>query len=169
MTNVVDAGNGIILRVDLSRGTHSTESVEPYVEEYLGGRGIGARILWEKLPAKANPLGPENVLIFSNGPLSGTAAPSSSRVDVTAKSPLNNYHAVTNFGGFWGAELHHAGYQHLVLTGASQNQIYLHIDNERVELRDASHLWGMDTYETTIQLRRELEDENIQGAGGGGS
>jgi aldehyde:ferredoxin oxidoreductase len=152
----------MILRINLTSGTHRTEILDPYVEDYLGGRGIGARILWNELPAGTDPLGPDNLLIFSNGPLAGTAAPSSSRVDVTAKSPLNGFHAVTNFGGFWGAELRHAGYQHLVLSGKSETPVYLHIDNEEVRLCDASHLWGLDTYETTIRLRAELGDENIQ-------
>ncbi|UCF95489.1 MAG: aldehyde ferredoxin oxidoreductase family protein, partial [Desulfobacterales bacterium] len=79
-----------------------------------------------------------------------------------AKSPMNNYHAVTNFGGYWGAELRHAGCDHLVISGASAQPVYLYINNEQVEIRDARHLWGLDTYQTAAELRRELRDEDIQ-------
>lgn len=151
-----------ILRVDLTHRTHHTESVVPYLEKYVGGRGVGNRILYDELPQSADPLGPENVIIFNNGPLSGTAAPGSGRVDISAKSPMNNYHAVTNFGGYWGAELRHAGYLHVVISGASEEPVYLCIDNDRIELRDARHIWGLDTYATAVELRRELDDENTQ-------
>jgi aldehyde:ferredoxin oxidoreductase len=153
---------GALLRVDLTHATHSTESVEAYVDDYVGGRGVGTKILWDELPPGTDPLGPDSILIFNNGPLSGTAAPASGRLDVSAKSPLNNFHAVTNLGGYWGVELRHAGYLHLLITGAREEPGYLWIHNDRVEVRDASHLWGLDTYETTVQLRRELGDEDTQ-------
>ena len=153
---------GAILRVDLTRKTHRTESVTPYVKDYIGGRGVGSKILYDELPPGTDPLGPDNILIFNNGTLSGTAAPGSGRVDISSQSPMNNCHAVTNFGGYWGAELRHAGYAHMVLTGASEKPVYLCIDNERVEVRDASHLWGLDTYATAAELRRELGDDETQ-------
>ncbi|RJQ58440.1 MAG: hypothetical protein C4530_10575, partial [Desulfobacteraceae bacterium] len=127
-----------------------------------GGRGIGSRILNDELPRGIDPLGPENLLILSNGPLSGTAAPGSGRVDVAAKSPMNGYRAVTNFGGYWGAELMHAGFAHLIVQGASDTPVYVVIENENVAIRDARHLWGLDTYETATRLRRELNDEEFQ-------
>ena len=153
---------GVILRVDLKSRTHRIDGVTPYVNDGVGGRGIGSRILYEELHEGTDPLGPENILIFNNGPLSGTAAPGSGRVDISAKSPMNHYHAVTNFGGYWGAELRHAGYAHLVITGASADPVYLFIENGRVEIRDARHLWGLDTYETAAQLRKDIGDENMQ-------
>lgn len=158
-----DSGRpGEILRVDLTRRTHSIESVTPHVKDYIGGRGIGSKILYDELPPGIDPLGPENILLFNNGPLSGTAVPGSGRVDVSAKSPMNNYHAVTNFGGFWGAELRHAGFAHLIIQGVSETPVYMVIDNDRITIREAEHLWGLDTYATTAELRRELGDEDMQ-------
>jgi len=153
---------GTILRVDLTNQYHHTESLEPYAADFIGGRGIGSKILYDELIPGIDPLSPENILIFNNGPLSGTAAPGAGRVDVSAKSPINNYHAVTNFGGYWGAELRHAGYAHLVIQGAGSKPVYLYIDNDRVEVRDAGRLWGLDTYQTTVELRRMLGDEDAQ-------
>ena len=156
------AKQDLILSVDLTKRTVTRHPVDPYVPLFIGGRAVGAKLLYDSLPPGADPLGPENVLVFNNGPLSGTAAPSGGRVDVSAKSPMNNYHGVTNFGGYWGAELRHAGYSHLVITGASDNAVYLFIDNDRVEVRDARHLWGLDTYATAQHLRHELKDEDAQ-------
>ena len=152
----------LILRLNLTDRTVTRETTGSYADLFVGGRAVGSKILYDELQPGIDPLGPGNVLVFNNGPLSGTAAPSSGRVDVSAKSPMNNFHGVTNFGGFWGAELRHAGYSHVVLTGASDAPVYLFIENERVEVRDARHLWGLDTYETAVRLRRELEDQDIQ-------
>jgi len=152
----------MILKIDLSRKTAEKESTAPYEGRFIGGRGIGSRLLLQHLAPGVNPLGPENVLIFSTGPLSGTAAPASGRVDVTGKSPMNDYHAVTNFGGFWGAEFSQAGYSHLVVEGAAEEPVYLLIDNDRVEFRDARRLWGLSTYETIASLRAELKDPEVQ-------
>jgi aldehyde:ferredoxin oxidoreductase len=151
-----------ILNVDLSDGSIRRESTEPYAARFVGGRGVGSKILYEKLPPQNDPLGPDNVLVLSTGPLSGTAAAASGRTDVSAQSPLNNFHGVTNFGGFWGAELSQAGYNHLVFTGASDTPVFLFIDNDHVELRDARHLWGLDTFATIRALRKQLNDEDIQ-------
>ncbi len=151
-----------ILYIDLTNRSHRVESASPLVDSYIGGRGVGSKILYDELMPGVEPLGPDNVMVFNNGPLSGTAAPGSGRVDVSAKSPLNNYHAVTNFGGYWGAELRHAGLAHLVIKGASEKPVYLDIDNDRVQLRNADHLWGLDTYQTSQAIRRELGDNDIQ-------
>ena len=151
-----------IVTVNLTDRTVEKESAAPYADRFIGGRGIGSKILFDNLPQRVDPLGPENVLIFNTGPLSGTAAPASGRVDVSGKSPMNNYHAVSNFGGFWGAELSQAGYNHLVVTGAGEDPVYLYIDNDRVEFRDARHLWGMSTYDTISAVRQDLKDQDIQ-------
>ena len=151
-----------IMKIDLSEKTFARESTADYMDRFIGGRGVGSKILFDELPAGADPLGPQNVLVLNTGPLSGTAAPASGRTDVSALSPLNNYHGVTNFGGFWGAELSQAGYNHLVFTGASEAPVFLMIDNDCVELRDARHLWGLDTYATIRELRRQLGDQDTQ-------
>jgi aldehyde:ferredoxin oxidoreductase len=153
---------GAILKVNLTENAVTRESTAPYADRFIGGRAVGAKILYDELRPGADPLGPGNVLLFNNGPLSGTAAPSSGRVDVSAKSPMNNFHGVTNFGGFWGAELRHAGYAHLVIQGAREEPVFLLIENERVEVRDAKHLWGLDTYETAVRLRHDLGDPGMQ-------
>ena len=162
MENAQNELQGAVLRIDLTGRSHRSERLEPYIDKLVGGRAVGSKILHDELTPGVDPLSPENILIFNNGPLSGTAVPGSGRVDVSANSPLNNYHAVTNFGGYWGAELRHAGYAHLVIKGASDKPVYLYIDNDRVEIRDASRLWGLDTYQTTVELRRMLADEDAQ-------
>ena len=151
-----------ILKINLSAGSVVRHSAESYADRFIGGRGVGSKILFEQLPPGTDPLGPDNVLVLNTGPLSGTAAPASGRTDVSALSPMNNYRGVTNFGGFWGAELSQAGYHHLVFTGASEEPVFLFIDNDQAELRDARHLWGLDTYATMRELRRQLGDEDTQ-------
>ena len=151
-----------IMKINLSAKTVVRESAESYADRFIGGRGVGSKILYEQLPSGIDPLGPNNVLVLNTGPLSGTAAPASGRTDVSALSPMNNHRGVTNFGGFWGAELSQAGYNHLVFTGASEDPVFLLIDNDHVELRDARDLWGLDTYATIRELRRQLGDEDTQ-------
>ncbi|UCF93134.1 MAG: hypothetical protein JSW39_02965, partial [Desulfobacterales bacterium] len=158
----MNASDPMILQVDLSDRTIVRRDPAPYAARFAGGRGVGSKILYDALKPGVDPLGPENVLVFNTGLLSGTAAPAAGRTDVSAKSPLNGYHGVTNFGGFWGAELSQAGYHHVVFTGASEEPVYLRIENDRVKLCDARHLWGLDTYATMRQLRREMGDEDVQ-------
>lgn len=92
-----------IMKINLSKNTFARESTADCIDRFIGGRGVGSKILFEELPAGADPLGPQNVLVLNTGPLSGSAAPASGRTDVSALSPTNNYHGGTNFGGFWGA------------------------------------------------------------------
>ncbi|MBM3300607.1 MAG: aldehyde ferredoxin oxidoreductase, partial [Deltaproteobacteria bacterium] len=111
---------GKILRVDLSTGTIAVESTEPYIEDYLGGRGIGLRLLYDNYIPGTDALEPGNPLIFSMGPLTGTSMPSSGRTDVTALSPMNNLRGKSNFGGYWGPEAKFAGFDHVMITGRSE-------------------------------------------------
>lgn len=152
-----------ILHVDLTQGKTWTESIPKEMEAaFLGSRGINAKLLWDLVKPGTDPLGPGNVLIFGAGKLSGTSTPSSGRTSITCKSPATNLYLKTNVGGHWGTELRYAGYDHLVVHGASEKPVYLYIDNTRVEIRDASHLWGKDVRETTNILRQQLADEEIQ-------
>lgn len=153
---------GNILEVDLSDGRISVEPTEKYVDDYLGGRGIGVRLVYDKYVPGTDALDPGNPLLFNTGPLTGTAMPSSGRTDVTALSPMSNLRGKSNFGGFWGPELKYAGFDHLVITGKTDKPSYLWIKNGKVEIRNAEHLWGMDTFETQKAIQEELGDPEIK-------
>jgi len=149
---------GNILMVDLSRGKISKEPTSSYSGEYLGGRGINIKLLYDGVPPETDPLDPASMIIFGMGPLSGTPVPAS-RVEVTTKSPETGYLASSNFGGYFGPELKFAGYDNITITGKADKPVYLWIHNEQVEIRDASHLWGKDTYETQEVIRSEVNPE----------
>jgi len=156
---------GKVLWVDLTSGRFWTTPTVSYAERFLGGRGIGVWILWEKsgLPS-IDPLGSDNVLSFNSGPLTGTMMPGSGRCHVSSKSPLTGLLGMASFGGSFAPELKYAGYDHLVITGKSTEPVYLAINNEEVKIRSAANLWGLDTYETPKVLHKELNDEEIQWA-----
>jgi aldehyde:ferredoxin oxidoreductase len=144
------------LRVDLSTGKIETtplpEDVMPLI---LGGKGLGAWLLYTEQPAGVDPLSPENHLIFHNGPLTGTTAPTSGRFGVTTKSPATGTYFDAYCGGYWGNTLKYAGYDALVLTGAAPKPVLLVIDGEHVEICPAEDLWG-----TTISAATEtIQDE----------
>lgn len=154
---------GKILHVDLSKEQIWTEPVpEEWVRKFIGSRGINAKILWDTLKPGIDPLSPENTLIFGTGTLSGTFAPTSGRTTVTCKSPATHLYLKTNVGGHWGTELKFAGYDYLVVQGAAKDPVYLWIDNGKVEIRDARHLWGKDVRETTNLLHEEVGDSATQ-------
>jgi aldehyde:ferredoxin oxidoreductase len=153
---------GQILEVDLSNSRISTQPTDPYVDKYLGGRGIGVRLVYDRLKPGTDALSPGNPLIFSMGPLNGTAMPSSGRTDVTALSPLTNLRAKSNIGAYWGPEARYAGFDHIVITGKAEKPCYLWIKDSRVEIRSAAHLWGKDTFETQTLIQEELGDPEIK-------
>lgn len=132
------------------------------VEKYLGSRGIAARILWDETDKDTDPLGPENVLIFSTGTLMGTRAPCAGRVTVTTKSPATNMYLKNSVGGHWGPKLKAAGYDIVVLKGKAKKPLYLFINDEGVHFKDAGHLWGKDTRETTEKIQEELDDKHVE-------
>lgn len=154
---------GKILHVDLSKNKIWIEPVpEEWIDKFIGSRGVNAKILWHSVKAGIDPLGPENVLIFGTGTLTGTFAPTSGRTTITCKSPTTRLYLKTNVGGHWGAELKFAGYDYLVIHGAAATPVYLWIDNDKVEIRDARHLWGKDVRETTELLQKEVGDPSAQ-------
>jgi aldehyde:ferredoxin oxidoreductase len=154
---------GKILRVDLTSGRTWAEPVEPRLtREFIGSRGVNARLLWDLVKPGTDPLGPENALIFGAGLLSGTEAPCSGRTTVTCKSPATGFYLKTNGGGSWGAELRFAGWSHVVVTGRADRPVYLWIDGDTVEIRDATAVWGCDVRETDARLKTELGDEDLQ-------
>ncbi len=154
---------GKILQVDLSSRKIATAPLdEKKTLKYLGSRGFGAYLLWEMVPRGIEPLGPENVLIFGTGTLTGTSAPTSGRTTVTCKGPATGLYLKTNVGGHWGTELKFAGYDFLVITGRAEKPVYLLISDDRVEIRDAGALWGKDVRETTQAIEQEHGDREIQ-------
>jgi aldehyde:ferredoxin oxidoreductase len=125
----------------------------------LGGKGLGAWLLYHEQAPGVDPLSPENHLIFHNGPLTGTTAPTAGRFGCTTRSPATMTYSDTYCGGYWGQMLKYAGYDALVVTGAASQPLMLVIDNDRVELRPANHLWGLNITETTQRLREEFGHE----------
>ncbi len=159
---MVDGWTGRRLRVDLSKSTVKVEEIEKaYREKWLGGRGFNSELLYREVGPDVDPLSPENKLIFGVGPLTGTFAPSSGRTTVTAKSPLGGGFGDSNMGGHWGPELKFAGYDQLVVEGKASKPVYLWIDDEHVEIRDAGHLWGRTVPEADAILKEELGSKEI--------
>ncbi|MFU2158342.1 aldehyde ferredoxin oxidoreductase family protein [Caldisericum sp. AR60] len=154
---------GKILRVNISTKEVKVEPInEELARKFIGARGYAAKIIFDEVPRNADPLGPENKLIFATGPLTLTTAPTGGRYDVVTKSPLNNVIAASNSGGFFGPELKKAGFDMLIVEGKSDKPVYLWINDGKVEIRDASHLWGKDTYETTDMLLEEVSDKTAK-------
>ncbi len=147
---------GKILRVNLKEGTLKTEPLnEKNADEYVGARGLGTKYYCDECDPACDPLGPGNNLIFMTGPLTGTAATSSGRYNAVAKAPLTGTIGAANSGGHFGPELKYAGYDGIIFEDISDHPVYLFIDDDKFELRDASHLWGKDVYETTDALLEE--------------
>lgn len=154
---------GKILVVNLSTGDVRAEVVpDNLYRDFIGGVGLGVRILFERVKAKADALGPDNVLGFVTGPLTGTDAPASARCAVVAKSPLTGTWGDSNCGGNFGPELKAAGYDAIFFSGVSAKPVYLLVDDDKVELRGATHLWGKDTLETGKVLQEELGDPRFK-------
>ena len=145
------------LRVDLSTGSIRVESVgEEVYREYLGGRGLVAYVLFRELKPRVDPLSPENKLIFATSVITGAPVPGVNRVVVGAKSPLTGTYCESEAGGYFAPELKYAGFDVVVVEGASEKPVYLWIRDGRAELRDASHLWGKLTKDATEEIKREL-------------
>ncbi len=154
---------GMILNVDLTRGKIEKEQLSPeFAQKYLGGIGFNATRLFDLVKPNVDALSPENALIFSVGPLAGTLYPGSSRLTVTAKSPLTDIFGSANIGGHLGAELKYAGYDQITFLGKSEKPVYLWVDDDEVQLRDASHLWGTSTWEVGMRIKEELGDPEVQ-------
>ncbi len=152
---------GKLLRINLSTGKISKETIEKRdLERFVGGQGIAALIYWREVPPKVDPFSEENKLIFATGPLTGSAAPGSGRAIVAGKSPHTypESYTISSIGGEFGPELRFAGYDVLVIEGKAPKPVYIRIRNDKVEIRSAEHLWGLDTFEVRKKLERELGD-----------
>ena len=155
---------GKLLFVDLSSGSIKEEALDQDVaRKYLGGYGLGAKVLFDRMKPGADPLGPDNILGFVTGPLTGTPALVGSRYQVVGKSPLTGGWGDANSGGYFGPGLKAAGIDAVFFSGISPKPVYLLIDNGKAELKDASSLWGKDCYETDDLLRAEY-GKNAQAA-----
>ncbi|MBN1692962.1 MAG: aldehyde ferredoxin oxidoreductase family protein [Dehalococcoidales bacterium] len=153
---------GKMLWVDLSGGKLKDEKLdEKLARRYIGGYGIGARVLFDRMKAGADPLGPENILGFTTGPLTGTPALSGTRYTVVGKSPLTGGWGDANSGGWFGAFLKFSGYDAVFFKGIAEKPVYLFIDNGRAELKDASRLWGEDTYATEDMIKAEHGKDTV--------
>lgn len=157
MAQQADVYTGRILRVDLSTGKISKEQFEPQLlRKYVGGTGLGAKILYEEVPPGVGPFDPENRLIFASGPLGGTRVPGSGTYTVVTKGPLTNLMAAAQANGFFGARLRFAGFDAIVIQGASPEWVYLWIHDGEAELRSAEHLVGLDVWETDDRVKAEI-------------
>ena len=151
---------GKLLQIDLSNKKISEINVEDdVVRNFLGAKGLGAYLLYTMLDSQTDPLSPDNLLMFLNGPLTGTSFPTSGRTTVVTKSPLTGVFLDSHAGGYFGPELKKTGYDGIVLKGASEKPVYLWINDGKVEIRDATHLWGLPVSETVKKIREDTDEK----------
>ncbi len=160
---MVYAETGFNLEIDLTRGNIEKVATDPNLtRQYLGGQGTAAKILWDRVPPETDPFSPDNLLIFSTGLLHGTPVIGANRTSVDTFSPQTGRYSHSLFGGYWGPELKYAGYDRIIIRGKAPDLVYLYVNNDKVEIRDASHLKGMGASEAAEQIKKELKDLNIQ-------
>ncbi|HDP97341.1 MAG TPA: aldehyde ferredoxin oxidoreductase [Euryarchaeota archaeon] len=159
----VSGYNGKVLRVDLGKGTTSVEPLkEEWAEKFIGGKGLGARYLWDELKPGTDPLSPDNVLMVWTGPLGGTMIPLSGRYVIITKSPATDTFLDSYVGGHVAHELKWSGFDGVIINGKSDKPVYLSIKDGKAELRDASKIWGKDIGETQKIIREELGDDKTR-------
>ena len=153
---------GKVLDIDLSNRKISVYPLDrDLVNHFIGGRGVNGRMLFSLVQPNADPLGPENVLIFGTGPLTGTPG-ATGRFNVSFLSPATGLLGDANSGGHWGPELKYAGYDFLILRGKADKPVYVEIQDNEVHIRDASDIWGLNVWETTASIRRKMKDPKVQ-------
>ena len=152
-----------ILKIDLSTGK-TEEYIIPtqWEKDFLGGASLAARILYSSLTRELDPLSPEAPLLFMMGPMTGTSGPTTGRFVVCGKGPATGLWAESNVGGFWGPELRAAGYDGLWITGRAERPIYLWLDGSKLEIRDAAHVWGQNTYTTQDKVKEEVGEKSAR-------
>src|SRR6056297_719593 len=152
---------GKILRVNLTTGEVKVEALdEKLAKKYIGGRGLGTKIYYNEVSPKIDALSEENKILFVTGPLTGTPTVTTARYMVVTKSPLSDTIASSNSGGYWGPELKFAGYDMIIVEGKAEKPSYLMIEDDKVEIRDASHLWGNVVSKTTEMLQEEVAEKS---------
>jgi len=148
---------GKLVRVDLTRKRITLEDLgEEVARKYLGGAGVAAKIIFDEVGPKVDPLSPENRLVFATGPYQGTVIPGAGRYNVSARSPLTRVWGEANVSGFWGPELKFSGFDGIVFQGKADSPVYLWVHEGEAELKDAKHLWGKDTIVTEETVKKEL-------------
>ena len=153
---------GKILDIDLSTGSVQTHPLDmARARKYLGGRGLGARLLWDLVGPNVAPFSPENVLIFASGPLTASGAQTSNRFSVSTKSPLTGTILDANSGGWWGMQFKRTGHDVLIVRGAADKPVWIEITHEGTVLKDATHLWGKGVFETSKLLGQNNNKRNV--------
>jgi len=159
----MDIPDNKVARVDLEKGRTTYEMISNERRKmFLGGDGLAASYVFDEIAADVDPLGKANKLVIIVGALTGTGMVSCNRFEVAAKSPLTNIYGESCAGGFWGPALRFTGHEGIIIENKSERPVYLLVDNEGCEIRDAVHLWGKDTIETFMALKSELENEDIR-------
>jgi len=152
---------GKILRIDLSSGEYFTEPTLKYVKEWLGAPGIAIKILYDELKPWVTPYDPSNKLIFGSGALIGTLAPGANKMNVSTLGPMTGGWASSCSDSYVGGQLKYAGFDSIVISGKAHKPIYLFINDNHIEIKDASHLWGKTTWQTLELIRKELNDPGL--------
>jgi len=154
--------NGKVLDINLTSGDIKTVPLDMEMARlFLGGRGLGARLLWDLVGPEVEPLSPENVLIFTTGPITATGSQTSNRFNVSSKSPLTDTILHANSGGWWGMQLKRTGFDALIVRGKAKSPIMIEITPQGTALQDASHLWGKGVFETTEILGQDRNKRNV--------
>ena len=154
--------NGKILEIDLATLTHNAYPLAmEMAHQFIGGRGLGARLLWDMVGSEVDPLSPDNVLIFTNGPLTGTGYQTSNRFSVSTKSPLTGTILDANSGGFWGMQFKKTGYDVMVVRGKAEKSVWIEIKEGEVLFHDASNLWGLGVFAVTEKLGQDNNKRNV--------
>ncbi|MCK4371483.1 MAG: aldehyde ferredoxin oxidoreductase, partial [Candidatus Lokiarchaeota archaeon] len=161
--------NGKIAYIDLNNQKVNVKELDPQIaKDYLGGTGLSAKLTYDLLSSedyevlKKDPLSEKNPLIFATGPITGTIRPSSGRYSVTGISPLTRIWGEGTSGGFFCISLRNSGFDAIVIVGKSKDPIYLYVHDQTIEFKDASKLWGKDTYETQSIIKTELNNKRVR-------
>jgi aldehyde:ferredoxin oxidoreductase len=151
------------LRINLTKGTVAVEDLNlQWANDYLGQRGLATKYFVEEVDPKTDPLSPDNKMIFTTGPLTGTMASTGGRYSVVTKGPLTGAIACSNSGGYFGAELKFAGWDMIVVEGKAPKPVYLSIEDDKVEIKDAAHLWGKTVWQTEEVIKKSHQDPLIR-------
>lgn len=153
---------GKVLDIDLTTQTYKTYALDPNIARlFVGGRGLGARLLWDLVGPEVDPLSPQNVLIFTTGPLTATGYQTSNRFSVSTKSPLTGTILDANAGGYWGMQFKKAGYDAMIIRGKASHPVWIEIKRDVITFHDATGLWGKRVFEVTDQLGQNNHRRNV--------